>query len=81
MTTKVADSPADIEKLNANLARLEDLSQRLVAAVAQKRPANPALEGPGPELLAKTMSAFWSEAMQNPAKLIEQQASYWGKAL
>lgn len=81
MTTKVTDSPADMEKLNANLARLEDLSQRLVAAVAQRRPANPALEGPGPELLAKTMGAFWTEAMQNPAKLIEQQASYWGKAL
>ncbi len=81
MTTKVTDSPADMEKLNANLARLEDLSQRLVAAIAQKRPANPALEGPGPELMARTMGAFWTEALQNPAKLIEQQATYWGKAL
>jgi len=81
MTTKVTASPADVEKLNANLARLEDLSQRLVAAVAQKRAPNPALEGPGPELLARTMTAFWSEAVQNPTKLIEQQAAYWGKAL
>ena len=81
MTTKVTNPSPDVEKLSANLARLEDLSQRLVAAVAQKRPANPALEGPGPELLAKTMTAFWSEAVQNPTKLIEQQAAYWGKAL
>lgn len=81
MTTKVTASPADVEKLNANLARLEDLSQRLVAAIAQKRAPNPALEGPGPELLARTMTAFWSDAVQNPTKLIEQQAAYWGKAL
>ena len=81
MTTKVTDSSVDVEKLNANLARLEALSQRLVAAIAQKRPPNPSLEAPGAELMARASAAFWSEAVQNPARLIEQQASYWGKAL
>lgn len=81
MTTKVTDSSANIEKLNANLARIEGLSQRLIAAVAQRRTPNPALEAPGIELFAKASAAFWNEALQNPARLMEQQASYWGKAL
>jgi len=81
MTTNVTDSSADLEKLNANLARLEVLSQRLAAAISQKRPANPSLESPGLDLYARAASAFWGEALQNPAKLIEQQVAYWGKTL
>jgi polyhydroxyalkanoate synthase len=67
--------------LKANLARIEALSQRLVAALAQKKAPNPALEAPGAELYAKAAGAYWGEALQNPAKLIEQQAAYWTKAL
>ena len=81
MATKLVNAPADTEKLQANMARLEALSQRLIAAVAQKRPPSPALEGPGPELMAKAVAAFWGETLQNPAKLIEQQAGYWAKSL
>jgi polyhydroxyalkanoate synthase len=75
------NAPTDADKLSANLARIEALSQRLIAAVAQKRPPNPALEAPGPELLAKAATAFWTEALQNPARLMEQQATYWSGAL
>jgi polyhydroxyalkanoate synthase subunit PhaC len=81
MTTKVANSPVDLEKLNANVARIETLSQRLIAAIAQKRAPNPALEAPGIELYAKAAGAWWAEALQNPAKVMEQQVSYWGRAL
>jgi len=81
MTTKLGDAPAEIEKLNANLARIEALSQRLIAAVAQKRAPNASLEGPGPDLMAKAVHAWWAEAFNDPARMIEQQASYWGKAL
>ncbi len=81
MTTKVDDSSALPEKMTANLARLEALSQRLVAALAKKRPASPALESPGADLYTKAMGAFWAEALQDPTRLIEQQAAYWGKTL
>ncbi|MCY1127777.1 class I poly(R)-hydroxyalkanoic acid synthase [Frigidibacter sp. RF13] len=81
MTTKVANSPPDLEKLNANVARIEALSQRLIAAIAQKRAPNPALEAPGFELYAKAAGAWWAEALQNPTKVMEQQVSYWGQAL
>ena len=81
MTTKVMNSQSSLDDLNANLARIEALSQRLVAVLAQKRAPNPALEAPGPELVAKAVSAFWGEAMSDPSRLMEQQAAYWGKAL
>ncbi len=81
MTTTPEISSADLEKLNANIVKIEALSQRLVQALAQRRAVNPDLEGPGQELLMKAAAAWWAEAMANPAKLIEQQVSYWGKAL
>lgn len=81
MTTNETDSPAEPEKLNENLARIETLSQRLMQALAEKRAANPALEAPGRELYAKAMAAYFAEAMSNPAKIIEQQVAWWGKSL
>lgn len=81
MTTNVASTSDDLEKLNTNVARIESLSQRLIAAIAQKRTANPSLEAPGAELYARAATAMWNEALQNPAKLIEQQVEFWGKTL
>jgi polyhydroxyalkanoate synthase len=44
-------------------------------------PPNPSLEAPGAELYARAATAMWNEALQNPAKLIEQQVEFWGKTL
>ena len=81
MTTNVADNSPDIDKLNANLVRIEALSQRLVAAIAQKRAPNPSLESPGIELVSRAASAWWADAMNDPARLMEQQVAFWGKSL
>ncbi|PKP73343.1 MAG: class I poly(R)-hydroxyalkanoic acid synthase [Alphaproteobacteria bacterium HGW-Alphaproteobacteria-6] len=81
MTTGLPETSGNLEKLNANLARIEALSQRLVAAMAEKRAPNPSLEAPGQELYAKAASAWWSEAMRDPAKILEQQIAFWGKSL
>jgi polyhydroxyalkanoate synthase subunit PhaC len=81
MTTNVADSSKDLEKINANIARIEALSQRLIAAVAKKRAANPSLEAPAPDLYAKAAVALWNDALRDPARLIEKQVAYWGQAL
>ncbi|NOX74178.1 MAG: class I poly(R)-hydroxyalkanoic acid synthase, partial [Alphaproteobacteria bacterium] len=69
------------EVLNANLEKIETLTQRLVAALANKPEANQALEGPGQELYLKAATAYVAEMMQNPAKMMEQQVSFWGKSL
>ncbi|WP_237072716.1 PHA/PHB synthase family protein [Pseudaestuariivita rosea] len=69
------------EKLNENLAKLEELTQRLVAAMSHKKPINPALEGPGPDLAMRATTAYMTELMRNPGKLMEQQVEFWGKSL
>ncbi|MEM9970406.1 MAG: class I poly(R)-hydroxyalkanoic acid synthase [Pseudomonadota bacterium] len=81
MTTKESDTHGNLEALNENLARVEELSQRLIAALGQKRPSNPGLEGPGQDLYMKAATAYWSEALSNPSKMFEHQVGYWSKAV
>ncbi len=86
MTTET-DTPSGIDagekldRLNANLAKMDDLSKRLIAAMGRKKAADPGLQGPGQELYIKAMSAYMAEMMNNPSKIIEQQVNYWGKSL
>ena len=81
MTTSQQDAPADLEKLNANLAKVEELTQRLLAAISHKRKVDPSLQGPGQDLFMKAASAYFAEMMANPSKILEQQIGYWGKTL
>ncbi|MGL5009559.1 MAG: class I poly(R)-hydroxyalkanoic acid synthase, partial [Paracoccaceae bacterium] len=81
MTTEEREVGPNVERLNANLARVEALSTRLVAAITKKREADAALQGPNQELYIKAAAAYFAEMMQNPAKIVEQQVSYWGKTL
>ena len=81
MTTEQPDAPADLEKLNANLARIEELTQRLVAVMSHKRPVDSALQGPGQDLFMKAAGAYFAEMMANPSKMFEHQIGYWGKSL
>ncbi len=67
--------------LNANIERIEELTQRLVHALANQREKSQALEGPGQELYMKAAAAYFAEMMANPSKILEQQVSYWGKSL
>ena len=76
-----AASPESIEKLKENMGRVEQLSKRLADVLSQKVPHNPALDGPNQELYARAATAYWAEAMQNPAKLLEHQLEYWSKSV
>ena len=79
-TDDIAASP-DLDKLNANLERIEELSQRLVAAFGSKRTQNKALQGPGPEFYMNAASAYFADALADPSKLLEKQVSLWGQSL
>ena len=81
MTTKATVISPEREKLDTNLVKIEELSQRLIEALAQRKPTNPALHGPEPLLYAQAMQAYWQDWMNNPAKVFEQQVGYWGKSL
>lgn len=81
MATSEFDNSANLEKLNANIARIEVLTQRLVAAFARKKAQRSELQAPDPSLYLRAASAYWSEAVHNPSKILENQISYWGKTL
>lgn len=76
-----AANPESIEKLKENMSRVEELSKRLADVMSRKVPHNPALDGPNQELYARAATAYWAEAMQNPAKILEQQVEYWSKSV
>ncbi len=71
----------NLEKLNRNLRRVEELSQRLIRALAARRPANPALNAPSPDVFAKAAAAFWQEMFENPARIYEKQLEYWSRSV
>ena len=85
MTTEDNDAGGDagekLARLNENLAKVETLSQRLVAALARRKTVDNALHGPAPDVYAKAAAAYLAEMMQNPAKILEHQINYWGKSL
>jgi polyhydroxyalkanoate synthase len=78
---KAQEKQQDLEKLQENIVKIEELSARLVAALAEKKPVPPALQGPSQELFLKAASAYMAEMMNNPARVIEHQVSHWGKTL
>lgn len=80
MTTHTHDTP-DRKALEENLAKVETLTKRLLEALTQKQSINPALQGPGQDLMIKAATAYATEMMANPAKLFESQIMYWGKTL
>ena len=74
-----AISCKNIDRLEANLARAEELTQRLLGVMGKGRAVPAALAGPSPDLYAKAMGAYWAEMAQNPAKILEHQLEYWSK--
>ncbi|MCF1709067.1 class I poly(R)-hydroxyalkanoic acid synthase [Tabrizicola sp. J26] len=81
MTTKDSETSERLDQLNANLAKIEELSQRLMVALSKRKPVDPALNAPGNDVYLKAAAAYVAEMMQNPAKILEHQISYWGKTL
>ena len=81
MTTAENDGTARREILNANLARMEALTERLMKAFAARKTADAALSGPSQEVYLKAANAYVAEMMQNPAKILEQQVGFWAKTL
>ncbi|SEM35597.1 polyhydroxyalkanoate synthase [Roseovarius tolerans] len=81
MTTHDDIAGENVEKLNENLAKVEQLSQRLIQALAARKPANPTLNAPSQELFSKAASSYWTEMFENPGKIYEQQLEYWGKSV
>ena len=81
MTTKETEDPANLERLNENIAKMEELSERMIAAFSRKKEVDPSLHGPGQDLFVKATGAYFANMLADPAKLLEHQVEYWGKSL
>ena len=81
MTTNDVAAGESRARLETNLARVEELSQRLVGALTRRHPVPTKLSGPDASLYTNAAQAYWQEWMTNPGKLIEQQAQFWGKTV
>ncbi|TMV92652.1 class I poly(R)-hydroxyalkanoic acid synthase [Thioclava sp. BHET1] len=81
MTTNDEIKNAASQKMQENLARIEALTERMVEALARKRAANPALEGPGSDLIVNSSAALMKEWVEKPSKIFETQVSYWSQAM
>lgn len=74
-------SPEHIERLKENMERVDQLSQKLIEIMANKKGHHPGLDGPNQDLFARAATSYWAEILQNPAKLMEQQVEFWGKSV
>ena len=71
------DAGTELTRLTRNLARIEALSGRLVAALSHKKPIRPSLQAPAPDLWMRAMGAWMAEAMTDPARVMQDQLAYW----
>ncbi len=81
MTTDDSDAHAKLARLTENLSKVEELSARLMQAMAARQPHDQALDGPSNDVYMKAAAAYLTGMMQNPAKVMEQQVAYWGKTM
>ena len=76
-----AVSGEHLDRLTENLKKVESLTTRLMEVMSRKTSHNPGLNAPDQELFARAATAYWSGALQNPAKLLEHQIEFWGKSV
>lgn len=75
-----AKSP-DQEVLEKNLSKINDLTQRMVTAMTERKSHSPALESPDYQFYAKAAAAYFAEMMSDPSRIIEAQVGYWTQSL
>lgn len=69
------------EQLTQNIERIESLTQRLIGALSQRKPKNPGVEGPGPDLLSTAATGWMKALAEQPEKIVSRQVGYWGETL
>jgi polyhydroxyalkanoate synthase len=53
------------------MARVEQLTARMMAILKQRAEPNPALSAPNQEMSIAAGAQYWQTAMQNPAQVFE----------
>jgi polyhydroxyalkanoate synthase len=72
-----ATKNAAMTRMSENLHKVEELTERLSKVMSNRQTHQQALDGPNQELFAKAAQSYFTEAINNPAKLMEHQMGYW----
>ncbi|MGI3168355.1 PHA/PHB synthase family protein [Pseudooceanicola sp. C21-150M6] len=80
-TETMREEAQALTRMQENLDRIDALVQRLTSAMSKRNPVHAALNAPDPEVFTKAAGAWWQEAMQNPARIFEHQATFWTKSV
>ncbi len=70
-----------MERLNANLAKVEALSLKLAEVMSRHKPLRNELNGPEPEVFLNAATAYWQGMIENPGKVLENQLDLWSKSV
>ncbi|MBO9477493.1 class I poly(R)-hydroxyalkanoic acid synthase [Shimia sp. R11_0] len=81
MTTNETETAEKTDRLNANLARVEELSLRLADVMGRHKPLRNQLNGPEPEVFLNAATAYWKGVMHDPGKMLEMQLDLWSKSV
>tara|TARA_R110002094_G_scaffold197841_6_gene170186 strand:+ start:1965 stop:3770 length:1806 start_codon:yes stop_codon:yes gene_type:complete len=85
MTTDTTDddaiTQASMSRMAENLKKVEELTERFTQVMATRKTHQAALDGPNQQLFTKAAQSYLTEAVNNPAKLMEQQIGYWTKTM
>lgn len=81
MTTKENNSDANLDALNENLARVEELSKRLSEVMSHHKPLRRDLNAPDEEVFVNAANAYMQSLNHNPGQLIEHQLDFWTKSV
>ncbi len=81
--TRKIDTPdqAALARMTENLSKVEALGARLSQIMVGRETHQASLDAPNQDLFHKAAKTYWTEAMQNPAKMIEHQVSFWSKSV
>lgn len=72
---------ASLSRMAENLKKVEVLTERLTRVMTNRQTHQQSLDGPNQELFATAAKSYMSEAINNPAKLMEHQMGYWTKTV
>ena len=81
MATNDHANNGELSKMPENIARVEQLMQRMGAVLKRRKNLNQALDGPNHSLFINAGKVYWQQVLQNPAQIFEQQMVFWGASL
>jgi len=71
------EKTTQLDELKDNFEKIDALTKRLIAIMAQQKAEQPDQANASTELFFKAASSYFAQMMNNPAKLIESQVHYY----